>query len=381
MEFATLFFYLFIMLIAVLSYQINWKRYNWIAIIVLTLVLGLRGCGIDTVPYIENFYLHLKTNAGLFNSNYYSPYYNPLYESDPRQEWFYLILIKIIKLFSKSSVWYFLIIDFLSFVFLDRFIQRFRKKEKMFIAFFFFTTLFFVQMFNAMRQCLAFMAFLNIVEFICRRNWKKYYLGNIILFAFHKSTLMLSPFYFFIHKDFLKSRSWQFVIYFTVAILSVVFIGQLKAMMDVLYLVLGGDDLLVKTSYLRSEEQELEMKSSILTIFFYSATIIYVIWHSVDFKKAYGRIGIIIYNFTFMGMLINNVAFNRGVERMNDYFDSFLFITLGLMAYQSLFGYFKKIPIMRLYTYGLFVLYLAWFANSVLQGAAGCAPYVLNPEL
>ena len=380
MEFLTFLFYMFVMLIVVSSYQMNWRNYNWLAIIVLALVLGLRGCGIDTLTYISQFHFYVNMDAGLFSPKYYDPYYDPLYESDPRTEWFYLVLIKGIKMFSRSSVWYFLIIDSLSVFLFDRFIRRFQKKEKMFIAFFLFTTLLFVQMFNAMRQCLAFMAFLNIVEFIGSRNWRKYYLGNLLLYAFHKSTLMLAPFYLFIHRDVLKSRLWQFVIYFTVAIFSVVFIGQLKAVMDMLYLALGGDGMLVKTSYLNSEEQGLEMKSSVMTVFFYSATIIYVICHSVDFKKAYGQLGVVIYNFTFLGMVVNNIAFNRGVERMNDYFDSFLFIALGLMAYQSLFGYYRDKSIMKVFTYGLFVLYIAWFANSVLQGAAGCAPYVLNPE-
>lgn len=368
------------MLIVVISYQYKWKNYNWIAIITLTLVLGLRGCGIDTNAYIGGFHFYLNIDAGLFDERYYAPAYDPNTEMDPKTEWFYLVLIKCLKVITNSSVLYFLIIDFLSFLFLDRFIRRFKPNEKSFIAFFFFSTLLYVQMFNAMRQCLAFMLFLNIIDYISKRDWKQYYIGNILLYAFHKSTLMLAPFYLFIHNDFLKNKALQFILYFTVVAFSYVFIEQIKTIMDALYLVVDGGDI-IKTSYLNSENQALEMKSSILTFFFYSGTMIYVILHSVDFKKAYGRLGVIWYNFTYLGMLINNIAFNRGVERMNDYFDSFLFIVLGLMAYQSLFGYFKKKPIMVLYTYGIFLLYIAWFANSVLQGAAGCAPYKLNPDL
>ena len=224
------------------------------------------------------------------------------------------------------------------------------------------------------------MFFLNIIEYIANRDWKRYYFGNAILYTLHKSTLILAPFYLFIHRDFLKSKILQFFIYFTVATFSIFFIDQLKVIMDAAYFAIDGDDF-VKTNYLYSENQALEMKSSVLTIIFYSSTIFYLILHSTDFKKAYGVLGIIMYNFTFIGMVINNVAYNRGIERMNDYFDSFLFIVLGLMAYQSLFGYFKNNKTMVVFTYGIILLYIAWFANCVFQGAAGCAPYTLNPEL
>ena len=380
MEIATYGFYVFVMLTIMVSYQYKWKHANWYAITCIGLLLGLRGCGTDTLAYRSSFYLYVNMDAGLFDPKYYSPYYNPLYESDPRTEWFYLILIKAIKIFSQTSVWYFLIIDFLSIYLLDRFIRRFSEKERMFIAYFFFTSLVFVQMFNTMRQCLAFMAFLNITEYITNRNWRKYYICNVLLFTLHKSTLMLAPFYLFIHKDILKSRFLQFIVYFSVAIFSAVFIEQLKTVMDALYLVIDGSDA-IKTSYLNSEEQALEMKESIWTRIFYFGTMIYVIYHSKKFKNAYGHLGVVIYNFMFIGMLINNVAFNRGVERINDYFDSFLFIVLGLMVYQSFFGYLKNNFLMRCYTFGILLLYFVWFANCVLQGAAECAPYLLNPDL
>lgn len=381
MQIATFVFYLVVLISVVFSYRRKWKNYNWYAITIITLVLGLRGCGIDTRGYIETFRFYLSINAGLFNPAYYDPDFNILFENDLHVEWFYLVLIKIIKLFSTSSVWYFLILDFMSTVALDRFIRRFSLKEKEWILYFFFTGLFFVNMFNLMRQCLSFLIFLNLLDFIERKKLIHYIVGVLILYVFfHKSAIMLIPFYFVVDKNFLKSNYLQGCIYFVVVAFSVIFIEQLKIIMDMLYFHIGGTDV-IKVDYLSSETQVIDMKVSYLTIFFYSTVMIYMILHSSYFKTAYGTLGVIMYNFTYLGMLLVNVAYNRGVERINIYFISFSFLVLGLMIYQSLFGYFKRKKEMQIYTYGIILLYIAWFANAVFQGAAGCAPYKFNSEL
>ena len=376
----TFIFYIFYIFMVMVSYNTNHRQINWFFVISLSLILGLRGCGIDTLGYREIFRFYYNIDAGLFNPLYYNPYFNPLYDIDFHIEWFYLVLIKIIKLFSSSSVWLFLIADFISACALDNFIRRFSRREKVFVIFFFFTTLLFVHMFNIMRQVLSFLLFLNIIDFLKDRKWKPYFACVIFLyFFFHHSAILLIVLYFFAHKDVLKSKLFQVGLYTIVVIFSVVFINQLMIIMDGLFMLVGGD--FSKAQYLNSETQVLDMRSSALTIIFYFFVMLYMIIHSDSFKKAYGTMGVIMYNIAYMGMLVVNVAYNRGVERVNVYFFSIVFIVLGLMTYQSLYGYFKKTPLMTLYTFGLFILYLAWFANAVLQGAAGCAPYFLNPEI
>ena len=219
-----------------------------------------------------------------------------------------------------------------------------------------------------------------LIVFIEERKWLYYTAGVVLLTVFfHNSAIILLPFYF-IDRDFLKNRLLQLSIYLSVVLFTTIFTEQIKFVMDSLYLMFSGGGFSI-IRYLSSETIAIQTKSSIIGQLFYLIVAIYLIMNSVEFKQNYGKMGVIAYNFSFLGLLITHLVFNRGIERINIYFYSFIFIVLGLMVFQKINGYFKKDRIMYVYTVGVLMLFVIWFANSVLQGAAGCSPYVLNPEL
>ena len=76
-------------------------------------------------------------------------------------------------------------------------------------------------------------------------------------------------------------------------------------------------------------------------------------------------------NFYFSGHPLNNAIdqISIPVDKIEDIIEGEIedfFVIKG-----------KQIPKMKLYTLAVLMLSLAWFTNSILAGAAGCAPYQL----
>ena len=95
-----------------------------------------------------------------------------------------------------------------------------------------------------------------------------------------------------------------------------------------------------------------------------------------QFKRKYDKLGIVLFNMTYIGFIVQNFVFNVGIQRFNYYFFYMSFIVLALISYENLVR--NKVPFsMKLYTLAVLMLSLAWFTNSILAGAAGCAPYQL----
>lgn len=380
MEWGTLFFYSLVVVVVTESYYLKHKDYNWFAIIVLTFVLGLRGNDNDTLNYIAQYWYYVKNSISLFNPGYYDPPYDPTIDFDLHVEWFYLVLFKILRLLPLNSVLYFFVCDFICILWLDKYLQRYKAKEKAWIVFFFFVALQFIQMLNVMRQFVAFMILLNAYEYIYERKCWHYFVSVVVMYLFHKSAIVLLPLYLFMHKDLFRVKLLPVVLYGIVVVLSSVFVDQLKVIMDAIYLLADAKSF-INTNYFNSEEQVNDLTTGFAVYLFRFSTVIYLCFHSEMFKKTYKKNGVILLNFTILGIIIKELAYNRGVERFNIYFDSFLFITLGLMVFQSIHGYYKFNYPLRFFTCYIVLLYIAWFSNCVLQGAAGCAPYVINPDV
>ena len=71
----TLLFYLFYMLSVIISYRLKWKKINWFAVVSFTLLLGLRGNGIDYHGYSDQFDYLYSLNYGLFDENFFNAEY------------------------------------------------------------------------------------------------------------------------------------------------------------------------------------------------------------------------------------------------------------------------------------------------------------------
>lgn len=375
----TLLFYLVYMAVFILSYQIRWKNFNWFAIISFTLLVGFRGVGIDYHGYKAQFLFLSNLPYGLFDSRYFNAYIDRW--STTQFEPFYLLLIKIIKYFNGENYWFFTVIAFFQIFFYENFVRKFKKGEKMMIAFIFFGSLIFIETFNAMRQFLAFFAYLNIVHYIPERNWRKYFAYGILLYCFHSSVIFLLPLYFFIDKDILKGKKlFQVGIYLLVIAGSTYFINQLSNLLNLFYAVTGDVEGL-KTQYLDADVQALSTNRNFMTHVFRFITFIVMVYYGDNFKEKYGKNGVIFYNLTFIGYLLTELAFNMGIYRITYYFYYNVFMVMGLILYQSLIKFVRGYVFQGTVAISTMLLYVAWFSNAVIKEANECAPYKLSPEL
>lgn len=377
----TLIFYLLYMITVIYSYKLYWRKYNWFAIISFTLLLGLRGNGLDYHGYLGQFNYLYQLDYGLFDENFYNAEY--LY-SKQNFEFGYLIILKLCKFFNLNSIFFFCSIAFAQIFFLDRFIKRFEDcRVKQLLVFYFFTTLMFVETFNVMRQLVAILIFINIVQFIEKRDWKRYFLYCGLLYFVHSSSFILIPLYFFINKDYLKSELLQFSVFCCAVIFSNFFINKILQSFDSLFLVISGIDMRV-VGYLNTDS-EVTLSSDFSSTkyfseFFRFVTVSYLIVNSKNYKNQYGTLGVIFYNITFIGFIIQEFIFGISIQRLNYYFYYCSFVVLSLISYLNIVEK-KNGNIGVVFSYSIIMLYLLWFVNSVYQGAAECAPYQFSKYL
>ena len=157
-----------------------------------------------------------------------------------------------------------------------------------------------------------------------------------------------------------------------------IFLDQLKTFLDGLYMYFQ-DTTYFQSKYLLSNEQEKSLTVSGLVHFYRFSLFLFLLINSDDFKNHYGRMGIVFYNLSYIGLILLELSFNMGVYRINYYFFYNIFVVLGLMTFQNLSN--NKSPLMKFFTLYIVLLSFAWFCNSVIKGANGCAPYVLSNEL
>jgi hypothetical protein len=360
------------------SYHIKWKKRNWYVIISFTLIVGLRGVGIDYHGYKGQYELLVNIPYGLFDPRYFHAYINDY--TTTQFEPFYLLVIKILKYFNAENYWFFMIIAFGQIFFFDNFVRHFKSGEKMMMSFVFFGCLLFIETFNGMRQFLAFFAYLNIVHYIAERKWKHYFGYGVLLYCLHSSAIFLLPLYFVINIDLLKNKALQFCIYIIVVGSTTYFINQLTDLLNNLYF-LTGDIESLKTQYLDADNLSLEGNRSVMTHVYRFITFAFMVMNSDKFKEVYGKNGVIFYNMTFIGYLLAELSFNMGIYRINYYFFYNVFIVMGLMLYQTFSGYNRGKMQWTIVAFGIMILYMAWFGNAVFKEANECSPYKLSPEL
>ena len=66
------------------------------------------------------------------------------------------------------------------------------------------------------------------------------------------------------------------------------------------------------------------------------------------------------------------------INSPNFYYNSFIVLA---MASCWVFSKENRNKVMKVYGIVIILLYISWFFNSVSQGAAGCAPYILSKYL
>lgn len=120
----TLVIYILYMITMMISYLFSWKKWNWYAIISFTLILGLKGNGIDYNIYNYAFSLLVRNTNSLFSSKYLNMLNDNMVGID--FGYLHLAIIKLISYFSTSSIWYFSFLALLQILGLDLFVQQYK---------------------------------------------------------------------------------------------------------------------------------------------------------------------------------------------------------------------------------------------------------------
>ena len=89
---------------------------------------------------------------------------------------------------------------------------------------------------NFMRNSIAILLFINALEYLENRDWKKYFAVVFVAITFHASAILYIPLYFIFHR---KCNKWLYLSIFIVC--NLVFLGKISLVSTVLT-VLGIDE-------------------------------------------------------------------------------------------------------------------------------------------
>lgn len=164
------------LLLAYRAQETNKSLWVWIVVMCLSLIVGLRGytVGVDTDNYVEIF-----QNVAAGNS-----------EAVQGTERTFLLIVRILQLFSKSHTFLFLIFSFVTNALMIFRIWEFRNIISFPWAIIYFFGCFFFFTFNIMRQMVAVAMIFWGTRYVQRKIYWKFLLIMAVAALFHQSALL-----------------------------------------------------------------------------------------------------------------------------------------------------------------------------------------------
>lgn len=180
------FFYLFALFVE--SLQPNIKRYWLIGVcLVLVFFASIRDWSRwgDTRVYVDSFQMYTPSFAEL--TQFSQPYgYGEM--------GFYYIGV-VVKSFTSSVTIYFLIVALLSFIFLYRAFDKYCLYPLLGVCAYV-SRFYLARNFIQIRAGLSYAIILMAVQYITKRDWKRYFAWVFVAYFFHYSALIAVPLYF-----------------------------------------------------------------------------------------------------------------------------------------------------------------------------------------
>lgn len=166
----------------------------------------------------------LRYDIGIDYTNVYVKGFENILRGDPkpwemggRWELGFVVLIKLIQLFTSSPGWLFFISSFLFLFFIYKGIQKYSSNYFLSISIFISTSLFFGSL-NSFRQYICIAIFLYAFDFIIYRKPIKYFFWILIACSIHLSSLAYIPLYFFAYIR-ISRRRIVFLLLFSIMML------------------------------------------------------------------------------------------------------------------------------------------------------------------
>ena len=198
--------------------KINKKTFIVVVFFVLAMVLGLRGesVGEDTGHFIDVFNYAQNVSWKTAFTSGFDVVYTIIYSADQSIEVGYLILNKLVGIFTDNAQWLIFIVAVATCWLFGKFIYD--NFEKVFLpTYVFMCESLYMNSFNLMRQILAIAIALQAFKMIKEGKYKKAVIVILVAFLFHKTAiLLLALIPLYLWKN--KKRATKFVFIGAVAI-------------------------------------------------------------------------------------------------------------------------------------------------------------------
>jgi len=332
-----------------------------VAFFLMWLIAGLRfETGGDWTTYTEFFHdvepldKVMANNAPVYTESYMEPAYK--------------LLNSIVKSSGGNIQAVFLIVALLNSILLFQGLKKYSAYPLTGVMIYF-CSLYFLMDMLATRQSVAVLLFFTSIGFIYQRQFWRFMITMGIAFIFHRSCILLFPFYFFINRTF-SNKSHIFIFVFSIAIfaLQVHWMGK---MLSVAAGIIGGTNGDIINMYLKSTTYGANRLLSVGVLINVVLFTLFMVKRKELDKLRYFNI---FFNL-FMANVIVFFVFYEFIEISNRYRSYFLISNLVLLPYLI---YLYKESAMRIAAFACVCAFSFLYGRSVfLEDPASIAfnPY------
>ncbi|NQU86209.1 MAG: EpsG family protein [Mariniphaga sp.] len=307
---------------------------HFAALLIISFVVGFRyEVGVDWEGYRMDF-------EAIKNSPYLSFSYQYM-------ELGFFYINKIIAQIGLSYPWMFFTVALITWYFFFKSIPNFLLP--LFIFFLFVDEYFFWGM-NGVRQFAAMSIWMLATRYIITKNIKKYILLLLLASLFHRSVLILLPFFFIPYYRLYKKYLWIGLFVFSLIIgSSNTFIGYIESI--TIYLDQKIEIVGLYVRYIDSNRLVIDKETQLgLGFLFKTMLNLFVILISGNVIKKHPKTTVYFILF-FMGAILFNLSYNiQLLGRINNYFLIIRSVVLAISAW-----HFLQIPKYRIFIVGFCV--------------------------
>lgn len=316
------------------------------------LLIGIRyETGADWVSYKE-YYMYVLSGGDL------------------DLEFGYVFLNELVALFSLNYQFFFIVVAFIQIRLLYKFFEPHQA------ILFWGVSLFliggpFLSSLSLVRQSISFLVFLFSLQFVIRKDWKKYLISIIIAFSFHSSSIILLPLYFVnrINSRFLDKR----FLLLTFCVLSILFGEFLIERLSTMFF-----QLIDVPQYARYATGFLD-NTFTYGLGFWGIKIIdmTMIFYASKLNRVFNREGFsVIWWIYYIGILIFNMGMaNQLTIRLSYCMTSLRFVILSFLCYYTFAIVRCKTKLVTMITVCILLFCVMTFYSSIVQGHNGCSPF------
>lgn len=335
-------------------------------ILIYTLVVGLRyDVGVDYLLYKETYLNSMSPNADFIARNGWS-YFEPGFSA----------IVYAFTRYKAHFAWLFISIAFLQILFLYIFSKRYSFMS-MWLCFFSVTSFTFFDSLNGMRQMTAFFMFLCTLRFVEQRRFFPFFLSIVCISLFHRSILIMLPFYFVLHLRMFSNKKISAVL----ILLSFALSGPINYLLwNVLFPRLGEllsalDDI---SYFEQRDDLTLPKDTSSLGLakFIMLGLDLLIVANINRMKAFYKSLNLdVFYNLHVIGSVLYFISGSSlALIRVNMYFVNVKFIMLSFLMYMLSSCQGRKYSWDKCLKLFLVVISLMWFFNAIFRGAKN-APF------